>query len=84
MKFTVTWTEEARNEFCELFLAASDRGKLSRIVNSIEEDLAGRPTTLGEARGGQVRVVMESHYGMLFEVRPADCLVKVFHIGWLP
>ncbi len=83
MKFTVTWTEEARNELCELFLAVTDRVELSHFVNALETELARRPESLGESRGGQIRVIMESHFGVLFEVRPDDCLVKVFHIGWL-
>lgn len=83
MKFTVTWTEEARNELCELFLAVTDRTELSRFVNALEMELARRPESLGESRGGHSRVIMESHFGVLFEVLPKDCLVKVFHIGWL-
>jgi hypothetical protein len=84
MKFTVTWTEQAKKELCKLFMAVPDRGELSRIVNSLEQELARRPESLGESRDGNVRVVMESHFGIMIEVHPNDCLVKVFHIGWLP
>lgn len=84
MKFTVTWTEQARNELCELFMVVSDRGELSRIVNALEQELALQPESLGESRDGNVRVVMESHFGIMFEAIPNDCLVKVFRIGWLP
>ena len=84
MKYTVTWTQEARDELCELFLAVADRNELARIVNALEQELGRRPDELGESRDGQVRVVMETHFGLQIEIFPEDCLVKVFHVGWLP
>lgn len=84
MKFTVTWTDEARDELCELFMAVSNRSELARIVNALEGELARGPENLGESRDSTVRVVMESHIGLMFDVFLDDCLVQVLHIGWLP
>lgn len=84
MKFTVAWTEEAKDNLCELFMAVSDRKELTRLVDALEVELARDPERLGESRDGKKRVVMESHIGFLFEVHRDDRLVKVFHVGWLP
>ena len=84
MKFTVTWTDEARDELCELFMAVPFRSELSRVVNTLESELARRPESLGESRESNIRVLMGSHFGLMFEVLPDDCLVQVLHIGWLP
>ena len=84
MKFTVAWTDSADNELCELFMAVPNPDELSRFVNAIETELARRPEDIGESRDEHLRVVMESHFGILFEVFPDDRLVQVVHIGWLP
>ncbi len=40
MKYTVTWTDEASDQLCELFMAVPNRSELSRVVNAIERHLA--------------------------------------------
>lgn len=84
MKYTVTWTDEASDQLCELFMAVPNRSELSRVVNAIERHLALRPDEVGESRDEDLRVVMESHIGILFEILPNDCMVQILHIGWLP
>ena len=49
MKFTVTWSAEAENELCDLWLAANDRTEFSRQVAAIENDLRTSADELGEA-----------------------------------
>ena len=84
MKFTVTWTDEARDTLCELFMAVPNPGEISRLVNAIERELGRNPLGVGESRDGSMRVVMRENIGILFEVSLADFLVQVLHIGWLP
>ena len=83
MKFTVTWTTEAENTLCELFMAISEPGEFSRLVNEIERELGRNPEHVGESRNGQLRVVMQDHVGILFEINAVDRTVNVIHIGWL-
>ncbi len=84
MKFTVTWTDEARDTLCDLFMAVPDPGEFSRLVNAIERELGRNPQGVGESRDGSMRVVLRDNIGILFEVFFADRLVQVIHIGWLP
>jgi hypothetical protein len=84
VKFTVTWTTEASDGLCKLFMAAPDAAELTRIVNAIERELRQNPENVGESRDGSLRVAMQDHIGILFEISNADCSVQVIHIGWLP
>ena len=84
MKFTVIWSDEARDALCELFMAVPNPGEFARLVNAIERELGRNPEHVGESRDGPIRVVLQEHIGILFEVDHGDRSVNVFHIGWLP
>ena len=84
MNFTVTWTEEADELLCELFLAVPEPDEFSRLINAIERELGRNPENVGESRDGSMRVVMQDNVGILFEISHADRSVQVIHIGWLP
>ena len=58
MKFTVTWSAEAENELCDLWLAANDRTEFSRQVAAIENDLRTSADELGEARADETRILI--------------------------
>lgn len=84
MKFTVTWSAEAENELCDLWLAAIDRNEFSRQVAIIEGDLKTSADELGEARTDGTRILILELIGVLFEVDLGDRKAHVLHIQSKP
>ena len=84
MKFTVTWSAEAENELCDLWLAANDRTEFSRQVAAIENDLRTSADELGEARADETRILICGLIGVLFDVDVGDRMAHILHIQSKP
>lgn len=85
MKYTVVWSPEAEDDLTSLWGAAPNRAAFTRVIEAVEIRLARNPQAVGESRDDMNhRVAIEPPIGVLFDVFPADQIVRVTHIGWLP
>lgn len=80
MKFTVTWTSKAEEEFTRYWLAARDRFSMDEALVAIENTLATNALGAGESRFGIFRVMTVEPLTVVYSVRPDDRLVKVVQV----
>jgi hypothetical protein len=75
--FDVRWTDRADDELAAAWLAAADRGAVSRAADEIEVLLARDPLGHGESRAGNVRLLFEPPLSVLYRVAP------LAHVVWV-
>jgi hypothetical protein len=82
MKWTVVWQPSASNRLAELWNTASDRAAVARAADRIDWLLQRDPLHQGEAREGDVRILIEDPLAVYYTVSEPDCMVSVFDV-WL-
>jgi len=80
MKFTVSWTTRAEQDLVRFWLAARDRISIDEAIAVIERELATNPTSAGESRNANFRVLTVEPMSVVFSVRHDDRLVKVVQV----
>lgn len=80
MKFTVTWTSEARNQLAEIWLNSSDKKRITESVRTIERLIAHDPEDAGESRVVDIRILLEAPLAIYFDVSPLDRRVNVWRV----
>jgi hypothetical protein len=85
MSWTVEWTPSTLNDLADLWNKAPDRAAVTAAANAIDAALARDPTSQGEARDGDTRILFVEPLVVLFEVDPANRHVRVFDVWrWPP
>jgi hypothetical protein len=80
MKFTVVYLPSAEEQLAELWLKAEDQEAFAGAANEIERMLASNPLGVGESRVASLRIVFEPPLAVVYDVREADSLVKVWAV----
>jgi hypothetical protein len=65
-------------------MEAADRQAVTDAANAIDQALQVDPDTVGEARSGNTRLLIESPLTVFFDVHPADCRVDVIAVRYVP
>jgi hypothetical protein len=81
MKFTVTWTASAKNNLCQIWIAA-DREAVTEAADEFDAVLRTRPLEVGESRGERNRILTVPPLSIYYKVREADCCVDVWFV-WI-
>jgi len=85
MKFTVVYLSSAEQQLAELWLKASDPTAVTRAADTIDRMLASDPEGAGESRVSTVRILFEEPLAVVYDVRQADLVVKVWAVWqWTP
>jgi hypothetical protein len=80
MKYTVVWLPGAEQELADLWLDSAERADVTDASNRIDRLLRDDPERWGESREDDQRVLFVAPLGVLFRVKPPDCLVEVIHV----
>ncbi len=85
MRWTVVWIPSTENDLANLWISAPDKAALAAAANIIDQELAKRPLDVGEARGGNSRILIEPPLAVEYDVLKEDCQVRVWHVWrWNP
>jgi len=80
-QFTVAWWRPAEQELARLWLASSDRAKLTAAANEIDRLLSVDPNVVGgEGREGFRTLIVDPLY-VRYSVKPEDRLVEVWSVS---
>ncbi len=77
MNYTVTWKPQADRKLTEIWNDADDRSAVTAAANEIDSLLGSRPSTSGESRFGDRRILIVPPLTVYFKVSESDCLVTV-------
>ena len=81
MKWTVVYLPEAEQELATLWLDPTSRADVSDASNRLDDLLRHNPNQAGESRQVEdQRILFATPLGVLFRVKPDDCLVEVIHV----
>jgi hypothetical protein len=80
MSFTVTWLPDAEAELAELWLAASDRERIRAAADQIDLQLRNDPTSVGESRARDRRILIVAPLVVTYRVRVADLIVQIVNV----
>jgi hypothetical protein len=81
MKWTVVYLPAAEQEHADLWLDPGSRAEVTDAANRIDRMLERDPDQVGESRQeDDQRVLFVAPLGVLFRVKPQDCLVEVIHV----
>jgi plasmid stabilization system protein ParE len=80
VRFTVVWLPPAESELMLIWTSSANRGEVTRAADRIDRLLAQNPSQEGESREQDLRVSFQTPLGVLFRVRPDDCIVEVIHV----
>jgi len=75
--FTVVWTRQAEDELMEIWLASTDRPAITEATATIDRELRIDPDRKGTTSRGSFWSLAVFPLRVVFEVHPADRLVKV-------
>lgn len=70
MKYRVDWSSSSESRLAEIWNNASDRGKIARAANEIDQLLADSPLEVGESRTQDMTRVLN--------VMPLGCCTMYF------
>lgn len=80
MIFTVAWGPGAVSELADIWLDALDRSRVTAAAREIDRFLRRDPTTRGESRDENVRILFVAPLGVDFEVVEDDRIVYVLSV----
>jgi len=80
VKYTVVWLQSAEDRLAEIWLSTTDREAITRAARQIDVRLRFRPSSQGESRPGNRRVLLAPPLGVKFEVHDEDAVVKVLSV----
>lgn len=84
MKFTVTWSEDAKRKLMELWIAAADRRAITDATNRIDTELRRHADTAGEERSTTRRIFFAPPLAIEFRISMDDRLATVFAVWRYP
>ena len=76
-RFTVTWTQVARDQLTELWLHVLDRGSLAQAADRIDAVLSLAPEEQGDELHEGLKSLEEAPLRVVFEVHHDDLIVEV-------
>jgi hypothetical protein len=77
MIFTVVWSPPCEQDLAALWVAGPDRNAITAAVAAIDSRLRRDPSSQGESRVGNRRVLFEHPLGVTYEVNEDDRLVTI-------
>jgi hypothetical protein len=80
MSYTVLWAPAAERALAELWMDALRRRELSDAANAIDLRLGSSPLDEGESREEGRRILLVAPLAVVFEVFPADRVVRILHV----
>ena len=84
MRFTVVWRPVAEQRLADIWIAAPDRGAVTKAASRIDTWLAKDPLLVGEARESATRILVEPPLAIYFDVSEPDRLVTVWAVWRYP
>lgn len=84
MKWTVVWAEEAGTEVQRVVSRSRFAQQIANHILAVDARLAADPTTLGESRAGNERVMFDLPIALAFEVLAERRTVLVTEFRYLP
>lgn len=82
MKYQVYWMPSAERRLTELWMASRYSSLITSAADLLDADLARRPSSLGESRADNLRVVFYAPLAVLFTVDEPSKRVEVVDV-WL-
>ena len=80
MKYTVVYLPSAEQQLADLWLKSADPTAVTRASDQIDQSLKDNPLAVGESRVANLRIVFEEPLAVVYDVREADLLVKVWAV----
>ena len=80
MRYTVVWTQSARDELAELWLKASQRNSVSSAADAIDERLSEDAPAQGTEISEGLRAILSPPIRVLFAVSKQDLVVEVLRV----
>jgi hypothetical protein len=84
MIFTVIWQPSAESMLAHLWNQAQDRAAVAKAADAIDAMLRIDPSSLGESRSEEFRVLFVPPLAVHFQVSEMDRIVKVLKIWQIP
>jgi hypothetical protein len=78
--YTVIWLPAAEQELADLWLDPAIRAEITQAANQIDGLLKYNPDRVGESRDADQRVLFVAPLGVLYRIKPLDCMVEVIHV----
>ena len=80
MRYTVVWTQSARDELAELLLNSSNRRAVSSAADAIDKRLSEDATAKGTEISEGLRAILAPPIRVLFAVSEQDLVVEVLRV----
>ena len=80
MIFTVVWLPDAERELAEIWIAATDRNRVTAAAGMIDEQLRRDPESAGESRSGGRRILIAPPLAATYRIRVDDRFVAVANV----
>lgn len=84
MLYTVLWKASAQKRAAELWLASTDRTRLTQAINAVDRRLRTDAHLAGESRSETERILFIRPIAVTFEVRMLDRIVNVTSVKLVP
>jgi plasmid stabilization system protein ParE len=81
MNFRVRWTQAARDQLAEIWLAHTDQAGVTASAHRIDTVLARNPANQGEERPNNCRVVFDAPLIVLYRINATRNVVTVLGVG---
>jgi hypothetical protein len=72
--------QAVENDLAALWVDAADRQEIADIANLIDQMLQRDPLNVGEARGGNSRILIFQPLAVMYDVIVDDCRVIVWQV----
>jgi hypothetical protein len=84
MKYTVVWRPYAERSLTELWTQSNDRQSITNAANTIDALLRTDPSSIGESREKNVRLLYVTPLAVYVDVFPEDRRVAVWPVWQYP
>jgi hypothetical protein len=80
VNYTVIWKPQAEKVLATIWNDAEDRRAVTAASNEIDSQLGRKPSTAGEGRYGDLRILTVPPLSVYFDVSEDDCRVVVWAV----
>ncbi len=80
MNFTVTWSQSAKTELASIWINSAKRGAVTEAAAEIDRLLALDPTSSGESRDQNLRILIVPPLVVVYATFLDDRLVSVLQV----
>jgi hypothetical protein len=80
MKWTVLWSDDARDDLATIWMSARDRNAVTSAADEVDFLLTNSPQTVGESREKSLRIHFSGPLGIIFDVLAEDMQVMVISV----